>query len=219
MSERPSDSINATGPMRSASKTTALKVATVAAVSMVILALIGVGLTMADSAISATYWILMVPIYGLLCVATAWYRSVPGAGAGPSLVLRQVFHWLGIGGALGLDFFFRTLGEETDIAAGLNALLLLALGLLPGWRPPRTTLHCGGFAADPDPLRRRQGAGVPVVSLGDGGCRDRRDNRPVLGPWSGSLPPRREWIFAISRLDAIVGTRGRSLDSSVQQRP
>ncbi|MFH0341896.1 MAG: hypothetical protein ACHBNF_07135 [Chromatiales bacterium] len=96
---------------------------------MVILALIGVGLTMANSAIAATYWILMVPIYGLLCVATAWYRSVPGAGAGPSsLVLRQVFHWLGIGGALGLDFFVRSLGEETDIAAGLNALLLLALG-------------------------------------------------------------------------------------------
>jgi len=114
--------------MRSASKTTTLKVATAAAVFMVILALIGVGLTMANAAISATYWILMVPIYGLLCVATAWYRSVPGAGAGPSLVLRQVFHWLGIGGALGLDFFVRSLGEETDIAAGLNALLLLALG-------------------------------------------------------------------------------------------
>lgn len=128
MSERSSDSIDSTGPMRSASKATVLKVATVSAVFMVILALIGVGLTMANSAISATYWILMVPIYGLLCVATAWYRSVPGAGAGPSLVLRQVFHWLGIGGALGLDFFVRSLGEETDIAAGLNALLLLALG-------------------------------------------------------------------------------------------
>ena len=129
MSERPSDSINATEPMRSASKATVLKVATVSAVSMVILALIGVGLTMANSAISATYWVSMVPIYGLLCVVTAWYRSVPGGGgAGPSLVLRQVFHWLGIGGALGLGFFFRTHGEETDTAAGLNALLLLALG-------------------------------------------------------------------------------------------
>ncbi len=39
-----------------------------------------------------------------------------------------MLHWLGIGVALGLDFLVRRSGEETGVAAGLNALLVLALG-------------------------------------------------------------------------------------------
>jgi putative effector of murein hydrolase LrgA (UPF0299 family) len=39
-----------------------------------------------------------------------------------------VFHWLGIAIALGLDFLVRGSGQESGAAAGLNALLLLALG-------------------------------------------------------------------------------------------
>jgi hypothetical protein len=37
-------------------------------------------------------------------------------------------HWLGIALALWLDFFIRGTGEESSLGAGLNALLLLALG-------------------------------------------------------------------------------------------
>ena len=45
---------------------------------------------------------------------------------------RQVFHWLGIAGALGLDFYVRGTGQENGVAAGLNALLLLSLGCYLG---------------------------------------------------------------------------------------
>jgi predicted PurR-regulated permease PerM len=44
------------------------------------------------------------------------------------MVLRQLCHWLGIGVALSLDFYIRGSGEESGAGAGLNALLLLALG-------------------------------------------------------------------------------------------
>jgi hypothetical protein len=45
-----------------------------------------------------------------------------------SAVVRQIFHWLGIAAALGLDFYVRGTGQENGVAAGLNALLLLAVG-------------------------------------------------------------------------------------------
>src|SRR5262245_57908691 len=103
------------------------KLALAVAILMVLLALLGIGLTTTDRAIAATYWMSLVPVYGLLCIAVAWVRSRHGEGSG-RLVLRQVIHWLAIAAAVWLDFFIRRTGEETGAAAGFNALLLLALG-------------------------------------------------------------------------------------------
>jgi hypothetical protein len=103
------------------------QVAAIAAVIMVLLALVGIGLTTTTSyQVASTYWICLVPFYGLLCVATAWRWH--GKHIDRPAVLRQLWHWLGIGAALALDFFIRGSGEETGVAAGLNAMLLLALG-------------------------------------------------------------------------------------------
>jgi hypothetical protein len=104
------------------------KVASVVAVVMVLLALLGVGLATAGSGSALVYWIALVPIYGALCVSTATVRAPHGHGYDRAAVLRQLFHWLGIAVALSLDFLVRGTGEETGAAAGLNALLLLALG-------------------------------------------------------------------------------------------
>lgn len=106
----------------------AWKVATGVATLMVVLALIGVGLSTTSHAAAPTYWVSLVPIFGLLCVATASVRAKHEGKAGRSHVLRQLFHWLGIGMALMLDFSVRGTGVETGTAAGLNALLLLAVG-------------------------------------------------------------------------------------------
>ena len=70
------------------------------------------------------YWMALVPVYGLLCIFTAWKRARPDE----QLVLRQLLHWAGIAGAVALDFSIRSTGLETQVASGLNALLLLALG-------------------------------------------------------------------------------------------
>lgn len=104
------------------------KVGLVVAMVMVLLALLGVGLTTANSAVAPTYWVSLVPIYGMLCVFAAYTRSGIGGVADRGAVVRQIFHWLGIAAALGLDFYIRGTGQENGVAAGLNALLLLAVG-------------------------------------------------------------------------------------------
>jgi hypothetical protein len=106
------------------------KLGTIAGAIMLILALIGVGLTTSrlDSDGALTYWIWLVPIYGLLCIITAAARGWHDHGLRQLQVFRQIAHWLGIGLALWLDFVIRRSGEETAQAAALNAMMLLALG-------------------------------------------------------------------------------------------
>ena len=103
-------------------------IASVVAAIMIMLALLGVALTTSSSAAAETYWICLVPIFGVLCIATAWGRARPGHEFDRAKVVQQVLHWLGIGAALAVDFVIRSSGQETPRAAGLNALLLLALG-------------------------------------------------------------------------------------------
>ena len=95
---------------------------------MVLFAMIGVGLTTARSSYAQTYWVVLVPVFGLLCVVTAWRRSGPDHPVDTRAVLRQVFHWLGITVAVALTFFIRQTGEETAEATALTSLLILSLG-------------------------------------------------------------------------------------------
>jgi hypothetical protein len=104
------------------------KVALGVAIFMIVLAMVGVGLTTTSRDIAQTYWMSLVPVYGLLCVAVAWIRKREGASG--RVVIRQVFHWLAIAAAIWLDFYIRGAGQETGQAAGFTALLLLALGCL-----------------------------------------------------------------------------------------
>jgi len=103
----------------------AWKIAAAVALVMVALALLGVGLATTNPLWARNYWVSLVPVYGLLCAFTAWRRGEQGR---QQLVLRQVLHWVGIAGAVALDFYVRGTGAETQAASGLDALLLLALG-------------------------------------------------------------------------------------------
>lgn len=103
-------------------------VATVVAVVMVLLALLGVGLTTTNPTFAYTYWLSLAPIYGLLCVGTACLRASQGRQLDRSLITRQVFHWLGVTIAVGFDFYIFRTKMETGDAAGMNAMLILALG-------------------------------------------------------------------------------------------
>jgi hypothetical protein len=103
-------------------------VGSVVAAIMVLLALFGVGLTTSNPAFARTYWMWLVPIFGLLCVGTAWVRTRNSPGGARPAIIRQVFHWFGIAVAVSLDFLIRGTGQEAGTVAGLNALLLLAVG-------------------------------------------------------------------------------------------
>ena len=104
------------------------KVTAAVASIMVVLAMIGVGLTTIDRPLARRYWMFLVPAYGVLCMAIAWIRSRHDALHGLGAVGQQLAHWLAIGAAVALDFWMTGTGEETGAAAGFNALLLLAVG-------------------------------------------------------------------------------------------
>lgn len=101
--------------------------AAVIAVIMVLLAMVGAGITLADVTWARKYWLLLVPIYGVLCTFTAWYH----ARALDQMVTRQILHWVSVGIAIVVDFtFLQGSGEQTSTATGLSSLLILALGCL-----------------------------------------------------------------------------------------
>lgn len=105
------------------------KFALVIGIIMIVLAMLGVGLTMTTNpSVARTYWIALVPVFGLLCVGVAIRHVRKGDHVDQSMIWRQLLHWVGIGVAIGCDFYISDTGEETRVAAGLNALLLLALG-------------------------------------------------------------------------------------------
>jgi hypothetical protein len=97
----------------------------IAAGVMALLALVGTAVTLANASWARTYWLVLVPIYGALCVFVAWRRT----GEIGNTVLRQVLHWLSVAAAMALDFaFLHGTGEQTATATGLSSLLILALG-------------------------------------------------------------------------------------------
>ena len=104
------------------------RLATMVAGAMILLAMIGVVLTTTNSHYARHYWVWLVPVYGILCIGTAWSRGSKGLKHDFSGVMQQVLHWLGVGTAISLDFLIKGTGEETSSTAGLSALLILALG-------------------------------------------------------------------------------------------
>jgi hypothetical protein len=97
----------------------------IAAGIMALLALVGTAVTLANASWARTYWLILVPVYGALCVYEAWRRT----GEFGSTVIRQVLHWLSVAAAMILDFaYVHGTGEPTSAATGLSSLLILALG-------------------------------------------------------------------------------------------
>ena len=93
---------------------------------MALLALVGTGITLADASWARAYWLALVPIYGVLCVVAAWYRTGQLTGS----VTRQILHWVSVGAVIALDFSLLRRGEQAAAGAGLSSLLILALGCL-----------------------------------------------------------------------------------------
>jgi hypothetical protein len=93
---------------------------------MAFLALIGTGVTISGVAWARSYWLALVPVYGVLCVLAAWYHTGHFTGT----VIRQILHWLSVAAVIALDFALLRRGEQAATGAGLSSLLILALGCL-----------------------------------------------------------------------------------------
>jgi len=97
------------------------------AIAMVLLAMVGAAVTLADATWARTYWLALVPIFGVMCTIAAW----DDARAIDRMVVQQILHWLSVGLAIILDFnFLQARGEQTAASTGLSSLLILALGCL-----------------------------------------------------------------------------------------
>ena len=101
--------------------------AVVVAAIMTVLAVVGTMVTLADATWAGRYWLFLVPIYGLLCIATVWYRH----GVYGETVGLQILHWAAVALAIAVDFaFLQGSGQQTATGTGLSSLLILALGCL-----------------------------------------------------------------------------------------
>lgn len=60
---------------------------------MILLAWVGAAYTETDAQSSRWYWQGLIPIFGLICIATQWRNVEPTAKARALLVGRQILHW------------------------------------------------------------------------------------------------------------------------------
>src|SRR5262245_41323743 len=58
------------------------------AIAMVLLAMVGAAVTLADATWARTYWLTLVPIFGVMCTIAAW----DDARALDRMVVRQILH-------------------------------------------------------------------------------------------------------------------------------
>jgi len=69
----------------------------------------------------------MAPTFGVISIATAWWRAHRQGESIALAVRRQVFHWAGVAGAVYLIYLLQSTGRMENEAAGLAALIVIAL--------------------------------------------------------------------------------------------
>ena len=93
---------------------------------LLLMATIGLVLTNLGSPYAFHYWAAMLPLFGVAALWEEVRRRPSGAGLGPA-VLRLVAHWTGPLAGLWIVFRFLHTSQVDGQAAGLLALLVLAL--------------------------------------------------------------------------------------------
>ena len=96
--------------------------------ALVLSALALVGLALEDFAPydSWWYWVVVLPLFGLICMRLHWARKEDEKRAWPA-IRQEVLHWLGFLLALKLMFLLIHSGTLSKNASGLVSLLLLAV--------------------------------------------------------------------------------------------
>ncbi|HZO09456.1 MAG TPA: hypothetical protein VFC77_08760 [Myxococcota bacterium] len=93
---------------------------------LLLMATIGLVLTNVGSPYAFHYWAAMLPLFGVAALWEELRRRPSGSALGPA-VLRLVAHWTGPLAALWIVFRFLDRSQVDGRAAGLLALLVLAL--------------------------------------------------------------------------------------------
>ncbi len=106
---------------------------------MIGLSYIGIAITSFSPTMSYLYWLIIAPIFAIVCVVTHWSRA-KDTGVRLSAVLRtQLFHWGGAMIATQLVYLLLSEGHINYESTGFIVLLILAFatfleGVYLDWR-------------------------------------------------------------------------------------
>ena len=106
---------------------------------LVLLAIVGIGITDFSPLLSHWYWLAMVVVTGIACIVMEWSRTREKGLSATSLVKNEVLIWLSVLVAVNLVYFLFHSGRLDSENTGLVILLILALatflaGLRQDWR-------------------------------------------------------------------------------------
>jgi hypothetical protein len=104
-----------------------LKVFEIIFVILMVLAIIGVGITDFSPARSYWYWLAMAPVFACACLIIEWTRVRSEGKSWLSILRTQLLTWFGLLVAVQLVFLLLRAGRLTYESTGLVILLLLAL--------------------------------------------------------------------------------------------
>ncbi|MEJ2473186.1 MAG: hypothetical protein P8Y74_04780 [Desulfobacterales bacterium] len=107
--------------------------------TLMALAVIGVGITYFLPDKSYRYWVAMVPVFGIACTSAEWSRLRRQNLGTWKTVRNQLYHWFGVLVSVYLVHMLLNIQQLTKQNAGLIVLLVLALGtflagIQLGWR-------------------------------------------------------------------------------------
>jgi hypothetical protein len=108
-------------------------------IMLILLAIIGIGITDFSPADSHRYWFAMVPVFAGACLFLEWSRARGKGQNWTTIVRTQLMLWLGLLLAVRLVYLLLNTGRLDNENTGLIILLLLALttffaGIHLGWR-------------------------------------------------------------------------------------
>jgi len=106
---------------------------------LVLLAIVGIGITDFSPQLSHWYWLAMVVVIGIACIVMEWSRARKKGLSATTIVKKEVFIWLCVLVAVNLVYFLFHSGRLDSENTGLVILLILALatflaGLRQDWR-------------------------------------------------------------------------------------
>ncbi len=107
---------------------------------LLVLSLVGNGITDFSPNDGYTYWLIMVVVFGLFAILIAWLQSKKHDMFDFTAILKEQFmHWSASLLIVGGTFLLHKSGQLTEISASLVILLILSLatildGIRIGWR-------------------------------------------------------------------------------------
>ena len=106
---------------------------------LLLLSIIGIGITDFSPADSHLYWLAMVPVFAGACLILEWSRARGKGQKWTTIVRNQLLVWFGLLLAIHLVYLLLHTGRLDNENTGLIILLLLALttffaGIHLGWR-------------------------------------------------------------------------------------